>query len=48
LQPIPAVSLPTAPGKDADIILFDADINVSATIVEGKVVRTNDGEAMRD
>jgi N-acetylglucosamine-6-phosphate deacetylase len=28
-----------SPGKDADIILFDADIHVLTTIVEGKIVR---------
>ena len=27
-----------APGKDADVILFDPDINVSTTIIEGKEV----------
>ncbi len=31
-----------APGKDADIILFDSDINVKRTIIGGKTVYTNE------
>ena len=27
-----------APGKDADIVLFDADVNVSMTMIDGEVV----------
>ena len=27
-----------APGKDADIVIFDDDINVGVTIINGKVV----------
>jgi N-acetylglucosamine-6-phosphate deacetylase len=30
-----------AKGKDADIILFDSEINVSTTLVEGRVVYGN-------
>jgi N-acetylglucosamine-6-phosphate deacetylase len=27
-----------APGKDADLVLFDADVNVSMTVIAGEVV----------
>jgi len=26
------------PGKDADIVIFDSDINVEKTIVKGRIV----------
>jgi N-acetylglucosamine-6-phosphate deacetylase len=29
-----------APGKDADIVIFDEDIHVIKTIVKGKVIYT--------
>ena len=27
-----------APGKDADIVIFDADINIQMTIIKGKII----------
>jgi N-acetylglucosamine-6-phosphate deacetylase len=27
-----------APGKDADLVLFDADVNISMTMIDGQVV----------
>jgi N-acetylglucosamine-6-phosphate deacetylase len=26
------------PGKDADIVIFDDDVNVSATMIKGKII----------
>jgi len=31
-------------GKDADIVIFDADINIETTIIKGKVVYTKQRE----
>jgi N-acetylglucosamine-6-phosphate deacetylase len=35
------------PGKDADIVVFDKDITIDTTIVNGKVVYQRNNSAMQ-
>jgi N-acetylglucosamine-6-phosphate deacetylase len=32
------------PGKDADIVLFDDQINIHCTIIAGRIIHTKEGE----